>query len=196
MRPIIEGLALALAVVRPLILGAAVLTGIAALSSWAARTRRISPFSPIARFTRQRVDPMFAPAEKRLLLSGGQPAQAPWWTLGAVVVGGLLFISALQFIITQLAMADIAARSGPRGILRLVITWTFAVLKLGIIARVIASWVGGSPYKKMWRWAFVITDPILVPLRRVLPTFGPIDVSPLVAYFGLSILQALILSVI
>jgi YggT family protein len=196
MRPIIEGLALALAVVRPLILGAAVLTGIAALSSWAARTRRISPFSPIARFTRQRVDPMFAPAEKRLLLSGGQPAQAPWWTLGAVVVGGLLFISAMQFIITQLAMADIAARSGPRGILRLVITWTFAVLKLGIIARVIASWVGGSPYKRMWRWAFVITDPILVPLRRVLPTFGPIDVSPLVAYFGLSILQALILSVI
>ncbi len=196
MRPIIEGLAFALAVVRPLILGAAVLTGIAAIGSWAARTRRISPFSPIARFTRQRVDPMFAPAEKRLLLSGGQPAQAPWWTLGAVVVGGLLFISAMQFIITQLAMADVAARSGPRGIIRLLITWTFAVLKLGIIARVIASWVGGSPYKKLWRWAFVITDPILVPLRRVLPTFGPIDVSPLVAYFGLSILQAVILSVI
>jgi len=46
------------------------------------------------------------------------------------------------------------------------------------------------------RWAFVITDPVLVPLRRVLPTFGPIDLSPLVAYFGVVLVQALVLSVI
>lgn len=196
MRPLIEGLALVLMIARPLVLVAGLVAGAAALASWAARTRRIQPFSPIARFTRKRVDPLFAPAERRLLLAGGQPAHAPWWTLGAIVIGGLLLLSGLQFIITQLLMADMAARSGTRGIVRLLVVWTFAVLKLAIIARVIASWVGGSPYKKLWRWAFVLTDPILVPLRRVLPTFGPIDLSPLVAYFGLVILQALIVSAI
>ncbi len=196
MRPLIDGLALVLTIARPLVLVTAILAGGAALASWASRTRRIQPFSAVARFTRQRIDPMFAPAERRLLLAGGQPAHAPWWTLGAVVIGGLLLLSGLQFIITQLLMADMAARAGPRGIVRLVVVWTFAVLKLAIIARVIASWVGGSPYKKLWRWAFVLTDPILVPLRRVLPTFGPIDLSPLVAYFGLVIVQSLIMSVI
>lgn len=196
MRPLIEGLAIVLTIARPLVLVIALITGGAALASWASRTRRIQPFSPIARFTRQRLDPMFAPAERRLLLAGGQPAHAPWWTVGAIVIGGLLLLSGLQFIISQLLMADMAARSGSRGIVRLIVTWSFAVLKLAIIARVIASWVGGSPYKKLWRWAFVITDPILVPLRRVLPTFGPIDLSPLVAYFGVVIVQALVLSVI
>ena len=196
MRPIIDVLTLTLAFVRPLVLGVAVLTGLGALASWAAQTRRISPFSGLGRFTRQRVDPMFKPVEKRLLLAGGQPGNAPWWTLAAVVVGGLLLISAMQFIIGQLSLAEFAVRSGPRGILRLIVIWTFAVLKLAIIARVISSWVGGSPYKKWWRWAYVLTDPILTPLRRVLPTFGPIDISPLVAYFGLVILQALIVSVI
>ncbi len=193
MRPIIEGLALVLSFVRPLVLGVAVITGAAAIASWATQTRRIPPFSGLARFTRQRIDPLFVPAEQRLLRSGGQPAQAPWWTLGAVVVGGLLLISGMQFLITQLVIADSAARGGARGILRLAVGWTFAVVKLAIIARVIASWVGGSPYKPLWKWAFVITDPILVPLRRVLPTFGPIDISPLVAYFGLSIVQSLVM---
>lgn len=196
MRPLIEGLALVLAVVRPLVLVAAVGTGLAALASWATQTRRISPFSGLARFTRQRVDPLFAPAEKRLLLSGGQPGHAPWWTLGAVVVGGLLLISALQFVITQLLTANMAAAGGVRGMVRLAVAWGFSIVQFAIMARVIASWVGGSRYKKLWRWAFVITDPILEPLRKVLPTIGPIDISPLVAYFGVAIVKGLVLNVI
>jgi YggT family protein len=196
MRPLIEGLALVLAVVRPLVLVAAVATGVAALASWATHTRRLNPFSRIGRFARQQLDPLFAPAEKRLLLAGGQPAHAPWWTLGAVVVGGLLLISALQFVLGQLVAADMAAQGGVRGMVRLVAAWGLSIVQVAIMARVIASWVGGSPYKKWWRWAFVITDPILVPLRRVIPTIGPIDISPLVAYFGVAIVKGLLLNVL
>ncbi len=192
MQFLIDGLGVTLMVVRPVVLGLAVLTGVAALASWAARTRRLPPFSPLARLTRKHVDPLFVPAERRLVRMGAQPAHAPWWTLAALVIGGLLLISGLEFLRGQLVTAVLASRAGVRGIVQLAVTWTFAVLKLAIIVRVIASWVGGSPYKPLWRWAFVITDPILIPLRRVLPTFGPIDLSPLVAYFGLSILQWMI----
>ncbi len=196
MRPLIEGLAVLLAVVRPLVLGVAVVTGLGALASWATATRRLSPFSGLGRLTRQKIDPLFEPAEKRLLMAGGQPAHAPWWTLAAVVVGGLLLISALQFVIRQLLMADAAAAGGVRGIVRLLVAWSFSVVQFAIIARVISSWVGGSRYKKLWRWAFVITDPFMEPLRRIIPTIGPIDVSPLVAYFGVGLLKGLVLNVI
>ncbi len=196
MGPLIEGLALVLAVVRPLVLGVAVVTGIGALASWATQTRRLSPFGGLGRFTRQKVDPLFQPAERRLLLMGGQPAHAPWWTLAAVVVGGLLLISGLQFVIGQLLEARAAALGGARGLVRLGVSWTFSVLKLSIIVRVISSWVGGSRYKRPWSWAFAITDPFMEPLRRIVPTLGPIDISPLVAYFGLSILQALVMNVL
>jgi YggT family protein len=193
MRSLIEGLGLLLAIVRPLVLVTTVAVALGAAASWATATRRLTPFRGLGRFARQRVDPLFKPAERRLLLLGGQPAHAPWWTVAAVAIAGLLLISALQFLITQLLMADVAARSGARGLMRLGVIWTFAVVKLAIIARVVSSWLGGSRYVRWWRWAFAITDPFMEPLRRVLPALGPIDVSPIVAYFGVVLLQALVL---
>lgn len=190
---LIDGLTLVLNVARPLMLGLAVVTGAGALASWASRTRRIKPFSTTARLTREHIDPLFVPVERRVVRSGGQPANAPWWALAVVVVGGLLLISGLEFLRGQLVMAAVMSQGGAMGILKLVLTWGFAITKLAIIARVIASWVGGSAYSKWWRWAFVITDPFMIPLRRVLPTFGPIDVTPIVAYFGVVILQSLVL---
>jgi YggT family protein len=41
-----------------------------------------------------------------------------------------------------------------------------------------------------------ITEPILGPIRRVLPTFGMIDLSPLVAMLLLNLLQGLIMRAI
>lgn len=196
MDALIIGLNTLLAAVRPLALLAALVVGAGALASWATANRRLSPFGAIARFTRQRIDPLFRPAEQRLLLVGGQPAHAPWWTLAAVVVGGLVVISLLQFVLGELVQMRAAASYGTRGVVRMVVSWAFAVVKLAIIARVVASWVGGSRYAKWWRWAFTITDPFMEPLRRVLPTFGPIDVSPIVAYFGVVLLQGLVLNVL
>jgi YggT family protein len=39
-----------------------------------------------------------------------------------------------------------------------------------------------------------ITEPILAPIRRVLPTFGMLDFSPLVAILLLRLIQALVVS--
>ena len=62
---------LLLALLRPAVFAAGALTAVAALVSYSARTRRISPFSPLARFTRDRVDPwLIAPMERRILRAG------------------------------------------------------------------------------------------------------------------------------
>ena len=39
-------------------------------------------------------------------------------------------------------------------------------------------------------------DPIIVPLRRIVPTLGMIDITPIVAWLLLSLLQALVLGVL
>ena len=134
-----DGLALMLTVVRPAVLGLALLTGTAAAASWASRTRRIPPFSALARLTRKHVDPLLVPVERRVVRVGGQPANAPWWALAAVVVGGLLLISGLEFLRNQLLMVDAASRAGVRGLLQLAVVWTIAVLRLAIIVRVVSS---------------------------------------------------------
>jgi len=185
-------LGLGLVVLRPVVFAAGILTTIAAVGSYAVRTRKLQPFSPLARFIRERIDPwLVAPMERRLLRAGGTPYAAPWWALAAVIVGGLLLISAIAFIRDQVALLAFATDSG--SLLFVLVRWTFGILQVALFARVISSWVGGSPYSKWWRWSFVLTEPILAPLRRVIPTIGMFDITVIVAYFGLQFLESMIL---
>lgn len=183
---------LALAIVRPAVFAVGAVAAVGALASYGVRTRKISPFSGLARFVRTRIDPwLVAPMEQRLLRAGGTPYAAPWWALAMVIVGGLLLISALGFVRDQIWMLGAATQQG--GLLYVLVRWTFGVLQIALFARVISSWVGGSPYSKWWRWSYVITEPILAPLRRVVPNFGMLDITVLVAYFGLQLLESVIL---
>lgn len=185
---------LLLAVVRPLVFAGGVLALGATAGSWAVRTRRISPFSPVARFIRSAIDPwLIAPMERRLVRAGGTPYAAPWWALALVVIGGLLLITALQFVRNQILLVGYASNSG-MSLAAVLLRWTFSVLRIALFARVIASWVGGGPYSRGWRWAYRLTDWFLVPLRQVIPPLGMFDLSVLVAWFALGIVESLIMS--
>src|SRR5688500_4842300 len=106
---------------------------------WLVRTRRINPFNPIARFMRSTVDPLMAPIERRIVRAGGLPTSAPWWTLVFVVVFTLVLVSLLGFLQGQLAMASAMAQGGAAGILILLVRWTFSILRLALIVRIISS---------------------------------------------------------
>jgi YggT family protein len=167
-----------------------------ALVDWLVRTRRLNPFNPLARFFRRVVDPAIAPVERRVVRAGGMPHAAPWWTLVAVVLGGIVVLAALRFIHGQIAMAAAMANAGPRGVIALLVRWTFAILQIAIFARVVSSWLRVSPYTWWVRWSTRISEPILRPLRAIIPPLGMIDVTPMVAYFALWLLQPLVLGAI
>ena len=186
----------ALSIIRLVFFGLAVVAAGIFLLDWLVRTRRISPFSPIARFSRSFVDPLIAPVERSVVRAGGLPTSAPFWALVAVVVGGLVILYLLEFLITQIAMLGAAANSGPSGILKLLLFWTFAILRIALLVRVVSSWLRVSPYSRWVRWAFHLTEPILRPLRGVVPPLGMIDVTPLVAYFVLWLLERVVFSLI
>ena len=193
MTTLLFGLELLTQLLRVVLLATAVAVAVAAGLSWAVRTRRISPFGGLARFVRKRIDPLFAPMERRIVRGGGLPSHAPWWTLAAVVVSGIVLLSLLGFLRGQLAGVTFAMRSGGRGLYVLLVTWTFGLLQLALFVRVISSWFQLSPYSRWIRWSFVLTEWFLAPLRRVIPSFGMIDLTPLVAYFGLQLLEAVLI---
>ena len=183
---------LLIAVVRRLVFAAAIVTALLALGSWLVRTRRVNPFGALARLVRRVADPLFAPIERRILRAGGTPATAPWWGLAAVVVGGIVLVSLLGFLRVQIASAALALGAGPRGILVLLVVWTFSILQIALFARVISSWFQLSPDSRWIRWAFTLTEWLLRPLRQVIPPLGMIDVTPIVAYFVLSLLESFV----
>jgi YggT family protein len=68
------------------------------------------------------------------------------------------------------------------------------VLEVAVLVRVIYSWVDSNPYASnaVKRVLWTITDPILEPLRRVIPPLGMFDVSPIVAIVLLQVLQRVV----
>ena len=185
-----------LGVLRVALFALAVVLTIVCAVDWAVRTRRLSPFGPVARFFRSTVDPMIAPVERRVVRAGGLPASAPWWALAAVVVGGIVLLGLLGFLGSQIFRVWAALSQGPRGIFYLVVTMLAGLLQIALIVRVLSSWVRVSPYSRWVRWSFVLTEPILQPLRRVIPTIGMMDVTPIAAYFLIVIVSGFILKLV
>ena len=166
---------------------------VVAVLDWAVRTRRVNPFSAIARFCRRVIDPMLAPVETRVVRAGGIPSQAPWWALAAVVVIGVLMIVALQWIRTAIISVSFAANKGGVGLAALFVESAFEVLKLALIVRVIVSWIG-MRYSWWARVAYTLTDWLVKPIARVLPPFGMMDFSPLAAYLVLYLVEIAVMS--
>jgi YggT family protein len=186
------GVGVVIDVLRTVLLVIALVFGAVCVLDWAVRTRKISPFNAIARFCRSTVDPLIVPIERRVVRAGGTPAAAPLWALAAVVVGGILLLTFLDFIRLGVANSIIASQSGAGGIFHLLVSWTFTILKIALLVRVISSWLPVSPYSAWVRWSYVLSEPILAPMRRIVPNLGGLDVTPILAYFLLSLTESLL----
>lgn len=186
---------LAQALRTALVAGFAVVLVLAALD-WAVRTRRLNPFSGIARFMRARVEPRCAGIERLVLRAGGHQSATPWWVAFAYVVVALLILSVADMVLEAAQDVVIATASGPLGFVVLAVHWTFGFLILALLVRVLASWVPSLAASRWVTWSYGATEWMLRPLRRILPPLGPVDISPLVAYFGLRIVRALVEAVL
>ena len=194
MPTVVTLLVAATAFLRVALFVVAVVFGVIALVDWLVRSRRLNPFGGVARFMRRSIDPLLVPVERRVLRAGGRPSSAAFWALAVVIIGGLVVLMLLQFLTQQLALASSAASLGAVSMLALLIHWTFALLQIALLVRVVSSWFGLTEYSKWVRWSFVLTEWILRPLRRVVPTLGMLDITPIIAYFGLMLVERLVLS--
>jgi YggT family protein len=177
-------------ILRTVLLSIAVAFAAICVLDWAVRTRKISPFNAIARFCRSTVDPIIAPVERSVVREGGTPAAAPLWALAVIVIGGILLLTLLDMIRLEVVKTIIASNQGAAGIYHLLVSWTFTILKTAIVVRVISSWLPISPYSKWVRWSYQLSEPLLAPLRRFVPAFGGLDITPILAYILLSIIES------
>ena len=66
------------------------------------------------------------------------------------------------------------------------------ILWLAILIRVILSWFPVDQSNPIIRIVWEVTEPVLSPIRRVIPRIGMFDLSPLAAFLVISFLaQAL-----
>lgn len=174
----------------------AVLFGLAclvALVQWAVRQRKLNAFGPIARFTRKISDPVLKPLERRVVGMGGNPQDAPIWLIGLVVAAGLVFLALLQWIVGVAIHVILLSHGGPRDWISFAVSLAYFVVTTALFFRVIGSWFGIGRYNRWMRVAYRLTDWIVEPIRRVLPAFGVLDLSPLVAWLVLWLVRQALL---
>jgi YggT family protein len=188
----IAALAMLTQFLRTALLAGGVALVVVAAIDWAVRTRRINPFNGVARFMRARVEPRLAGVERQVARVGGHPSSTPWWALVVYVVCAALLLGAVDMVVSLVLEVEVASSLGAVGVLVLAVRWTFAILRLALLVRVVASWVPSIRSRRWIAWSYGATEWMLRPLRRVIPTFGVMDVTPLVAYFALQLAQWLV----
>ena len=68
------------------------------------------------------------------------------------------------------------------------------VLQFALIGRVLMSWIDPTAQSQVSRIIHEITDPVILPIRRVIPSVGMFDLSTLIALLLLNVLGAAVAS--
>ena len=80
-----------------------------------------------------------------------------------------------------------------------IVLWLIQLLIYAFIGRAVISWlfmagVRNEFVMRLNRALSTLTEPLIAPLRRVIPPLGMFDITPLVAIIGLIALRAIIRS--
>jgi YggT family protein len=65
---------------------------------------------------------------------------------------------------------------------------------LVVLGRIVLSFIDPMYQRPISRYVFSLTEPVLAPIRNVLPTSGQFDFAPLALLLGLGLLMRLVLS--
>ena len=72
----------------------------------------------------------------------------------------------------------------------------FSIFSFAILARVLLSWVRVDPAHPAVQLLFDVTEPVLRPIRDMMPAMGMFDFSPIIALLLLNVLEGLLLYII
>ena len=151
----------------------------------------LNPFGWSSRTIRRLSDGFVMPVRGGLRQLGVDPKFAPLVVILLVIILGF-FIGWLAGTIahTIVGVWDSIRRGAAIAAVGFIIDGLLTIYLILIFARVIFSWGQVGYTNRVMRFLVNATEPLLGPLRRMLPPLGWIDISPLVATLIIMFLRA------
>ena len=153
----------------------------------------VNPFSRHYIFVRRLTDPYVNPVRRALMGFGIQPNGAPLVVVLLAILLGYLTLMLASGILNTAAGVAVSLAGGAAGALALVGYLLYGLLSLYlllIMIRIIFSWGQVSYVNPVMRFLVRVTDPLLVPLRQMIPPLGMFDISPIVAFLIIWLFRA------
>lgn len=153
----------------------------------------LNPFGWSARTIRRLTDPLIMPVRRALAGFGVDPKYAPLVTILIAILLGWFSLQLVSSIANT--VAGVLFTVDKRAVVPIfgyVLYGLLTFYSLLIFIRIIFSWVMLSYSNRVMRFLVNATEPMLGPLRRIVPPVGTFDISPIVAFIIVWLFQAAI----
>lgn len=156
----------------------------------------VNPFRRSAISLKRATDPMILPIRRMLVGFRLEPKVAPFIAVILIILGGFFAVQLASSVLNTIAGILYALNSGvadfPIAIVGYLVYGLLGLYTLAIFVRIIVTW-GTVGYGNRWmRFLIRITEPLMGPLRRNIRPVGMFDISPIIAFLILWVLQAIV----
>jgi YggT family protein len=153
----------------------------------------LNPFGWASRTLRRLTDGFVMPVRGSMRNVGVDPKFAPLVVILVSILLGYFILQLLGTIASTIDGVISSARAGAViAVVGFILNGLLSIFILLIFIRIIFSWGMVSYQNRVMRFLVDATEPLLGPLRRIIPPLGRMDISPLVAVLILWLFQAAI----
>ncbi len=152
-----------------------------------------NPFGWTSITIRRLTDPIIGPVRRALVGFGVDPKYAPLVTILLTILLGWFSLQLVSSLMNTIAgILHALTRGALPALVGYVLFGLLSFYSLLIFIRIIFSWVMVSRSNRVMRLLVNATDPLLRPLRRIVPLVGTFDISPIVAFIVIWLFQSAI----
>jgi len=156
----------------------------------------VNPFTWKAITVKRLTDPIVLPIRAMLVAMRVDPIVAPVIVIVVFILIGFFVVQLTNGFLNTIAGILTALSSGrpnaATAILGYLLYAAVGLYELMIFARIIGTWFVGGYGNRWMRLLFRATEPLLAPLRRMIPLVGMFDVSPIIAFVILWVVQSIV----
>jgi len=150
----------------------------------------LNPFAWTSRTVRRLSDGFVIPVRSGLRGFGIDAKFAPLVVILVVILLGWFVLQLVNTVASTLVGIIGSAQSGSVfRIIGFILSGLISIYILFIVIRIVFSWSGLGYTNRLMRFLIDVTEPLLGPLRRIIPPLGWLDISPIVAILILTLSQ-------
>ena len=153
----------------------------------------LNPFAWTSLTIRRLTDPLIGPVRRALRGFGVDPKYAPLVTILLTILLGWFSLQLVASLTNTIAGVLLSLSKGAvPPLIGYILYGLLSFYSLLIFIRIVFSWVMVSYSNRVMRLLVNATEPLLGPLRRIVPLVGTFDISPIVAFIIIWLFQGAI----
>jgi len=154
----------------------------------------LNPFSWASRTIRRLTDFFVGSVRRSLMGFGVDPKFAPLVVILLAILLGWFFLWLTEELAQTILGVFISIKAAsPVSAIGFIIYGALSVYSVLIFMRIVFSWGMVSYSNRLMRFLVNVTEPLLGPLRKIIPPLGMMDISPIFAFIIVWLFQRAIL---